>query len=357
MAIAALARGGEYELAAGRLRELAALDLRAGLTADALLRGRQAAEIARDHGDVADELRAHLILAIGLCDGGDPTSAEAAADLVLGRIGECRDEARLPLSTLTYLVRGIASRRAGRLDAARVALGQARERAVRLGRPDLSGVILAELGAVELAAGDPLAAAVCFGFARDVRRLIHQPGPARAAAALTVAAFVEAGEVAHAIELAGEELAEAEAAGDAAAAARLAAVRADALIAAGAGAGEDEGAGEAAMAAALDAAARVAGLGEAARSELGPSARLRLVRLEPEPARALMHLEAAIDLGLSAKDGAAIAHVLDVLVAGVVSGERPPEAWEVVAALASACRQAGLGALADLADQAGAELR
>jgi hypothetical protein len=349
MAIAALARGGEYELAAGRLRELAALDLRAGLTADALLRGRQAAEIARDHGDLADELRAHLILAIGLCDGGDPTSAEAAADLVLGRIGECRDDQRLLLSTLTYLVRGIASRRSGRLDAARVALGQARERAVRLGRPDLSGVILAELGATELAAGDPLAAAVCFGFARDVRRLIHQAGPARGAAALTVAAFVEAGEVAHAIELAAEELAEAEAAGDAEAAARLAAVRADAIFAAGEAA--------AAMDAALDAAARVAGLGEAARAELGPSARLRLVRLEPEPTRALMHLEAAIDLGLSARDGAAIAHVLDVLVASVVSGARPAETWDVVAALAAACRHAGLPALADLADQAQAELR
>ena len=54
--IATLARGGEYALAGSRLLDLARLDLRVGLRADALLRTRQAAELARDSGNLVDEL-------------------------------------------------------------------------------------------------------------------------------------------------------------------------------------------------------------------------------------------------------------------------------------------------------------
>ena len=348
--IAALARGGEYDLATARLCELAALDLRAGLTADALLRSRQAATIARDHADLADELKAHLVLAMGLMESGAPESAEAAADLVLGQIGDCPDERRLHLSTMSYLVRGIASRRAGHLEAARVALGQARERAVRLGRADLSALILAELGAVEVAGGDPLAAAVCFGFARDVRRLIGQPAAARVAAVLAVAAFVEAGEVALALGLVDDALAEAERADDGLAVARLAAGRAEALLAAG----DVDGARIAA-----DRAAELATLlpDDDARHELGIAARLCQLRLEAEPGRQLMHLEAAVDHGLGRRDAAALARAIDTVVTELVTGARPPEAWTIVAALAQACHGAGLGSLASLAAQALAELR
>lgn len=345
--IATLARGGEYGIAIERLCALAAVDLRAGLTADALLRSRQAAALARSHDNREAELRAELVLAVGLYDAGEALEAERTTDSVLTRIGDCAEDVRPPLAAVAYLIRGIASRHARHLDGARVALDQARQRAVRLGRADLSAPILTELGVVELLAGDPAAAAVCFRFAREAYLLLGRGEPAAAAAVMALAAFLDAGRVEEALALAGEALAQA--AADPVATARIIAAQADALVAAG-----DL---DRARVVADDAAVRARELPEAVRRELGVAGRLRQLRLERDLDRQRFHLEAAVDLGLVASDGPALARALDGVVADLVTGALPAAAWDLVAALGQLSRGLGLTALAHLADVAASELR
>jgi hypothetical protein len=101
----------------------------------------------------------------------------------------------------------------------------------------------------------------------------------------------------------------------------------------------------------------VSGLPELAARELGVGARLRQVRLEHDPGQRVRHLEAAVDLGLSARDPAQIARALDAAVGGLVEGTLPDDGWRVVADLARASRAAGLAMVADVADAALSELR
>lgn len=347
--IATLARGGEYALAGSRLLDLARLDLRVGLRADALLRTRQAAELARESGDLAEELQAELLLALATIQAGVASDGEAAADAVLLRTSELADDIRRPLVTSAYLVRGMASRRVGRLPAARVALDQCRQRAVALGRVDLNALALAELGLVEAGAGDHAAAAVCFAFARDAFRLGDRLDIARTVDLLALEAFVAAGRLDEAIALATDTLRDADQRDDAELAARAAGVLADAHVAAGAMA--------AAVAAAADATARAARLPAPASQVVGARARLRQAALFGEPEARQFHLEAAVDLAAASGDAAIVAHLLDAIVAGAVVGTWPPTAWKLVGELARACRAAGLIRLADMADAALVELR
>ncbi|MBK9035014.1 MAG: hypothetical protein IPL61_27750 [Myxococcales bacterium] len=347
--IAILARGGEYDLAQARLLELATLDLRVGLRADALLRTRQAAELARSGGQLAEELQAELLLALAEVQAGSFTGAEQAADTVLLRSGALEDHIRRPLVTSAYLVRGMASRRAGSLVPARVALDQCRQRAVMLGRADLSALALAELGLVELADGDPAAAAVCFTFARDAFGLAGQDTVARGVELLALDAFVASGRLDEARAIATATLADADARGDDELAARAAGVLADALAAAGER--------PQALIAADDAAQRTRRLtGERGRA-LAVRARLRQATLIDDPGTQALHLEAAVDGAVASGDAAILATALDALVAGAMMATLPPAAWAQVAELARACRAAGLLRLADMADAALAELR
>lgn len=347
--IATLARGGEYHLAGRLLLDLAAVDLRAGLRADALLRSRQAAKLAKEIGDLEEELRAELVLAIAQVEGGQPADAEKTADTVLYRTESLKDEIRPHLVSSAYLVRGMASRRLGSVGAARVALEQCRKRSARIGRGDLAALALTELGWLDRAAGDAAAAAVCFWFARDAFQLAGRGREARAVELLALAAFVDAGRIDEAITLAADVMAEADGKDDRERAARAAGILADALIARG----DDEGA----HAAAADAARRVVGLPEAVARELGVSARLRQVRLETDLDQRVRHLEAAIDLGLSMRDATQLARTLDAAVSGLVEGSLPKSGWRVVEELARSTRAAGLPMLADVADAALAELR
>ncbi len=347
--IATLARGGEYQLAGVRLLELAAVDLKVGLRADALLRTRQAAEIARTEGDLGAELRAELLLALAQVQAGAYEGAEAATDLVLVRSGTLEDADRRPLVTSAYLVRGMASRRRGNVVAARFALDQCRQRSVRLGRVDLTALALTELGMTEQVAGDPAAAAVCFAFARDAFRLGERADLARTVELLALEAFIASGRLDEAIAVATDTLADAEARRDDELAARAAGLLADAHAAAGAT--------ERALTAAGDAAARAKRLTTPAGRELSVRGRLRLARLVDDPATQQHHLEAALDLALAGRDGTTLATILDALVAGVTLGRLAPSAWTMVGALAQACRDAGLLRLADMADAALAELR
>lgn len=347
--IATLARGGEYSLAGRLLLDLAAVDLRVGMRADALLRTRQASKLARETGDLTEELRAELVLAVAQIDAGGPEDAEKTADSVLYRTEPLPLDVRPHIVTSAYLVRGMASRRARHLGAARVALDQCRQRAARIGRADLAALALTELGGIDRATGDAAAAAVCFWFARDAFRLAGREREARAVELLALAAFIDGGRVDEAIALAGDALHDADRRDDAETAARAAGILADALHARG----DDEGAREAAA----EAARRVIGLPEAAARELGVAARLRQVRLEPDPEQRVRHLEAAIDLGLSARDPAQVARALDAAVGGLVEGTLPDDGWRVVTELAQASRAAGLAVVADVADAALSELR
>jgi len=347
--IATLARGGEYRLAGSLLLDLAAVDLRVGLRADALLRTRQASKLAQETGDLAEELRAELVLAMAQISAGEPEQAEKTADSVLYRTTTLEADIRPHLVSSAYLVRGMASRRAHNSDAARVALGQCRERSARVGRADLAALALTELGWIDRAAGDAAAAGLCFWFARDAFRLTHRAKEARAVELLALAAFIDGGRVDEAVALASDAIYDADGRGDPETAARAAGILADALLARG-----DEAS---AKLAAAEAATRVNGLPEAAARELGVGARLRQVRLEHEPTQRVRHLEAALDLGLSARDAVQLARVLDVAVGGLLEGTLPLDTWRVVTELARSSRELGLARVADIADAALAELR
>ncbi|MEZ4404452.1 MAG: hypothetical protein R3B06_30815 [Kofleriaceae bacterium] len=347
--IAVLARGGEYTLASARLLALAALDLRVGLRADAFLRARQAAEIASDRGDLVHELQAGLTMALAQLETGDAVAAEAAADAVLYRSGGLADHLRRQIVTSAYLVRGMASRRRGAMDAARVALDQARLRAVPAGRPDLTALSLAELGLLDLATGDPAGAAICFTFARDAFRLAGRDAQGRTVELLALDAFIAGGRTEEAIAQATAARADATARGDAEVAARATGVLADALIARGDLAAAAEAAGEAAV--------RAQELPAGTARELDVRARLRLAALATDPAVVHHQLEAAVDLGVASRDAALAALVLDAVVGGILAGRLPVSCWALVDLIAAGCHAAGLSRLAAVAEAALAELR
>jgi len=167
--IATLARGGRYDLALDLLGDLVRADLGLGLPADALLRARQAAQLAGGRGEpVAGPL---IVLAATLL------AAEAfgeAIDAASAAIAQADPDERPRIEVMARLVGGAAQRRAGRPAEARLLLDAARGAAARLGESALAGLALAELAWVDLAEDRSAAAATCFEFAGEfLRRADH----------------------------------------------------------------------------------------------------------------------------------------------------------------------------------------
>ena len=335
--IATLARGGHYESASQLLGELTRADLSLGLPADAVLRARQAAQLAEERGEAgAGPL---VALAATLLAADDLEGALLGAQVAIERA--TADE-RQRIELAARLVGGAAQRRAGRLADARLLLDAARGAAARLGDGALAGLAMVELGWVDLAEQRAAAAATCFEFAaeyfqraarlrpRDRARLVES---AVQAAALSVASWADAGEV---------EAATIRAAGVADAAR---AIERPALVAFVDGALADL-----ALARAPAAAAEACALAAESASSLpdGPAARdlraqarLRQVRASDDELDRERHLEAGIEIAVTlapARAGARLGAALLALVDDGTLHARPlipRELERLAAALAS----------------------
>lgn len=346
--IAVLARGGEYETAVRLLREHAALDLELGLTADSLLRARQAAALAEKARDPTASAEALLVLALGMIRAGDADAALRASALAVTRSAAVPPPRQQRLLALAELVSGIAERIRGRLGPARTAFDRAREFAATAQRADLSGAVLVQLGLLDLAEGATDAAAACFSFAREFFRIARRPDAAARVAVLPLSAFAEAQRWTDVARLAPAIAHDAAKHGLHDIHARARGLEADAHAALGA---------PDALARARDAAELASRLAHGPeRNELLLRARLRLVRLSPEPHEQLRHLEAALDQAVAADDVALLALLADGLLAELAAGRVPASAREILAELSAAFRRLGAHELADLAASAKAEL-
>ncbi|MEO8844088.1 MAG: hypothetical protein ABI591_02625 [Kofleriaceae bacterium] len=197
--IAALARGGRYDLTLELLGDLVRADLGLGLPADALLRARQSARLAEERGEpIAGSL---VVLAATLLSANAFGEAVDAAALAIDRAVPAE---RARIETMARLVGGAGQRRLGRFAEARILLDAARGAAARLGERSLAGFALAELAWVDLAEDRPAAAATCFEFAAEFLRRAEPDGPAYRSSvdceALAVAAWATADELERATE-------------------------------------------------------------------------------------------------------------------------------------------------------------
>lgn len=364
--IAALARGGRYDLAIDLLGELARVDLALGLPADGVQRARQAAQLADETG--APSAGPLIVLGATLLAAGAPG---AAIDACAAAIARADAGERPRVEAFARLVGGAAQRRAGRLAEARLLLDAARGAAARLGEAALGGLALAELGWIDLAEDRPAAAATCFEFAAEFLRRAPpaaSEGP-RAwiakppAVNVPAAASLEADALAVACWAAADAPAEAIARAAAASAAALAADRPD-LAAYCDGvlaelalrrADEDAAAACARAAASADRANRRASpLGR----ELVAEARLRQARAATDPRDRAHHLDAGIELAFALerpRTGVQLGYLLAALVDDAARAGAEPPAAEL-ARLARALVGLGDAQLAALADGVLAEI-
>jgi tetratricopeptide (TPR) repeat protein len=342
--IAALARGGRYDVTIDLLGELVRADLALGLPADGLLRARQAAELAEARGESA--AGPLVVLAATLLSA---EAIEEALDACATAIERATATERPRIEAMARLVGGAAQRRAGRLAEARVLLDAARGAAARLGEAAIAGLALAELGWIDLAEGRPAAAATCFEFAAEfLRRAKHVAAPE--ADTLAVASWAAAGDV----EIATER-------GPRAADAARAAHRLD-LVAFLDGVLADlalRQAPEAAQQACALAAESAQALGASPLArELAAQARLRQVRTTGDAGDRARHLEAGIELALAlegSRAGARLGSFLITLVEDAERGAHAPARTELER-LAGAITSLGDTELADMARAVLAEL-
>ena len=336
--IAALARGGRYDIAAPLLGELTRADLALGLPADGLQRARQAAELATQRGEpIAGPM---IVLAATLLAAGAPDDALDAARVALDSATPAE---KLRVEAAVRLLGGAAKRRAGRLGEARLLLDAARATAARLGESSLAGFALAELAWVDLAEAQPAAAATCFEFAAEFLRRAGAPAAAIEADALAVAACAAAGEVeaaasrAPAIVDAARQLRRPEVV------AYLDGVLADLAV------GQARDAAVEACALAAES-AQALGNTPVAR-DLIVQARLRQVRATDDPLDRARHIEAGIELALTLEPARAGARLGALLVGLVEDAERVqalPERGELER-LAKAIENLGDGELSAMA--------
>jgi hypothetical protein len=316
--IAALARGGRYDLAIDLLGELVRVDLALGLPADGVQRARQAAELALATG--APSAGPLVVLAATLLAADAP---EAAIDACAAAIARAASDQRPRVEILARLVGGAAQRRAGRLAEARLLLDAARGAAARLGEAMHAGLALAELAWIDLAEDRPAAAATCFEFAAEFFRRAGA-STSLEADALAVACWAAADAHDEVNVRAVRTIAAARAARRPDLAAFCDGVLADLAL----------------RTAAADSAQACARAAESARDlggeplarELAAKARLRQVRTAGDARDRARHLEAGIELALALerpRAGAQLGGLLLALVEDAARAQRAPHRSEL----------------------------
>jgi hypothetical protein len=343
------ARGGDRDAAAEALRELANASREGGLTADALRRARQAAQLlAEEPGEPG--VRALIQLATICLETGATETAASAAEVARDHASELPEPARAELIAVATLLAALAHGIEGDADEARARLSEARDLLVAANQPAGAALALVQHGLLDVEVEHPQGAELCFAFARDFYRAAGSSSAAIEVAAVAARAFAAAAISERADRWFATGIAEADGADMRELATELTIERAAEL--------ERAGSSTEAVRVAADGAHRCAALGTTpAADALRSTVQLQLARMLDDPREALRHLEAAFELGIARRDPTALGGALDVLVSGLVSGRFADDSWQKVAMFRDRLTQAEFDTLADTADRALADLR
>jgi hypothetical protein len=345
------ARGGDRETTVEALRELARASRATGLSGEALLRARQAAELLSPDADPVVRGEAVLALGVACLDTDDAPAALAAAELVAELATSAPESAAAHLRAGAALLAGTALVLEGDDASAREQLNDARERLAATGEPEGAALALAQLAQLDLAAGRRAAAKVCYRFACDFYRLAGRRDGLAELSALAARELSANAADADADAWYVDAITAADAAGMVRLGAELSVERAVHLA--------DEGNVAAARQAAIDGIRR-AGLVEGPMPELAVAARLVLARFA-DSNEVFRHLEAAFDLALDLRDGEALGRVMDIVVSGLVGdrfvGTDRAIGWRLVDRFRERLEDVGLQPLADAAAAALLEFR
>ena len=343
--IARLARGGQLDVVASLMPELVRADLALALPADGLLRARQAAQLAEEHG--APTAGPLIVLAATLLAADSYAPALDAAALAIAR---ATDAERARIAVLADLVAGAALRRTHQLAAARTRLVAARRAAASRGDAALVALAVVELAWIDHEEDQPAAAAACFEFATELFRRIGDIARAVETAVLAVASWTTAGELERVADRAARASDAARSAGRADLVAFVDGALADAALA-------QRGAAAAEACALAAETARALPDSPFAR-ELRAAARLRQLRAAEDRLDRDRHLEAGLDLALglpAARAGACVGAALVGLLDDAARAAIDPNRTEVQR-LASALARLGDPELAAMAESVVAEL-
>ncbi len=347
--VGVFARGGDREATAAALASLSAASQANGFAGDALLRARQAAELLCSDDDPEPRARSLLHLGAVCLDTGDGEASIAAAELAAELAATLEEPIRSQLIGCASLLGGIAHSLDGDDARARAAFDDARERMVAAEQPEGAALALTQQGLLDVAAGRPDAAELCFRFAQEFYRRADRAGAVAEVSALAARALAEAG-LANVDRWYVEAIADADATGSARLAAELVVERALRL--------ERDGLRDEALAMAADAARRCKRLADS--RELVMRARLVSARLTADPGDVLRHLEAAFEIALDVRDPEALGGVMEVVVTALVNGgfaSSTGAGWRLVDRFRERLGAAGFAHLADAATVALVDLR
>ena len=348
--VGVFARGGDRELTADALNELARADHANGFPSDALRRARQAAQLLADAESGEAGVRALLHLGSLCLDTGAPDAAASAAELARDRAETLPEPMHTELGAAAMLLLGIAQSYADDVETARSNLGTARDLLIAARKPTGAALALVQQGLLDVASDRAEAAELCFLYARDFYRNAQLPLASVEVAAVAARAFAEVDNWKSADRWFVTSIGEA----DLQRAGKLAAeMTIEHAV-------ELERAGNAAEAlrAATDGARRCARLGtDEAASTLRARVSLQLARLVEDPREALQHVETVFEIAIALRDVATLGDALDVLVSGLVKERFPAGSWRLVERFRDRLTGAALDALAATAESALADLR
>lgn len=332
-------------MAVEALRELARASRANGLSAEVLLRTRQAAQLLSSDEDPVIRAEAVLALGVACLDTDHAPAALAAAEVVAELAASVPEPAAAQLRAGAALLAGTALVLEGDHANARELLNDARERLAATGEPEGAALALAQLAQLDLAAGRCAAAKVCYRFACDFYRLAARSDGL--AELLGLAARELSADAADADAEADAWYVDAIMAADAAGMMRLGAElsveRAVHLA--------DEGKVAVARQVAIDGLGR-AELADGPMPELAVAARLLLARFADSD-EVFRHLEAAFEIALDLRDAEMLARVMESAVSDLVGrrfvGKDRAIGWRLVNRFYERLKDAGLEPLADAA--------
>ncbi|HEY6035311.1 MAG TPA: hypothetical protein VIV58_13655, partial [Kofleriaceae bacterium] len=321
--VGVFARGGDRELTADALNELARADRANGFTSDALRRARQAAQLLADEETGEAGVRALLHLGSLCLDTGAPDAAASAAELARERAATLPEATRNELTAAAMLLLGIAQSYQDDLEQARISLGIARDLLIAARKPTGAALALVQQGLLDVAGDRADGAELCFLYARDFYRNAQLPLASVEVAAIAARAFAEVDNWKNADRWFVTSIGEADLQRAGQLAAEMTIEHAAEL--------ERAGNTAEALRAANDGAQRCARLGnDDAVSALRAKVRLQLARLVEDPRAALQHVEAVFELAIARRDVATLGGVLDVLVTGIVKERFAAGSWRLV---------------------------
>lgn len=348
--VGVFARGGDPDSAAEALTRLASVSRTTGLTAEALRRARQAAQLTVDHETGEAGVRALLHLGSLCLDTGAPQAAVSAAELARERAATLPAPAQTELTAAAALLAGIGHSMAGADEEARVNLSEARDLLVAIHQPAAAALALVQQGLLDVSADRIEGAELCFAFARDFYRIAELPVATVEVAAVAARAFSEVENWERAQRWFVTAIAEADVMGAPQLAAEVSVDYAAEL--------ERAEQLDDARRVTTDAAQRCSLLADSEIvTSLRSSVRLQMARLAEDPREALRHIEAVFEHALARRDGATLGLALDLLVSGVVRDRFAPGTWRLVEEFRDRLTGAAFDALALTAATALADLK